>query len=84
MQLREIPLPAVANAFRNPTAQAWICVAQPTPWRHTIRLIAEPAWKEFVEIRNQVALHQLRMQRSHAVYRVTTHNGEVGHPNHTL
>ena len=83
-QFREIPMPAVADALRNPAAEARVGVAQPAAGRDPVRLVPETAREELVEVRHQIRLHQFGLQRRHAVDRMAAHNGKVRHPDHPL
>ena len=80
-QLGQVDHPAVADRLVEQCAQSGVGQADETARRHTVGLIAEPLRPHLVEVFEDGGLDQFGVHRGNAVDGVTTHRGQIRHPN---
>ena len=79
-QVVEIANPTVADRARDQRRQRTVRVQQPAARRDAVRLVVEALGIELVKLRSQRRLHELRVQRGHAVDRMAAGHRQVAHP----
>ncbi len=79
LQLRKILDPAIADVFRNELRQFRIGQHHPAPRRHAVGFVAELLRPHFIEVLEDVALEELRVQGGDAVDGMAADTGEVRH-----
>ena len=67
------------DAISDQLGQARIALHQPAARRHAVGLVVDPLRIEFVEVAEDRLLHQLGVQRRHAVDRVAADERQLSH-----
>ncbi len=79
LQRRSSIEPAFAEAVAEQAGEGRVRVEEPSPGRDAVGLVVELLRLHLEEIRQELALDELRVETSHAVDAVRPHRGEVGH-----
>ena len=78
-KLLQIVGPALADGLVDEARQARVARQQPAPRRHTVGLVDDALGVKLVQVLEDGPLHQLRVQRRHAVDPVRHDEGQFAH-----
>ena len=81
-ELVEIACPSVADPGGDEVAELRVAGEQPTARRDPVRFVVEFPGIELVELREEIALEELRVEGGNPVHRMAADHGKVRHANH--